>query len=325
VISFRYHLVTIVAVFLALALGVLAGTTVVKQTLVNSLRKGERQAEAQVADQQKQIGALNQFFGQALPWLTSGRLDGREVVVVTHDGSDPAALRGAQQALRSAGAQFVTLTVTSLMDAPTASTRTQLDHILGISEATPRLTVVSAAADALATRLAEGPLGGVAGGATPTPSGSPSATPTAGPSPSPAGPADLLVAMVERGFVRSPDTSDISSVGGPGQLMVVVAGGDRPPAVPIDTFVLPLVDGLAKDGSLVAGVESLATETHPFVPLLRQEPVPVSSDHLVTVDDVDQMAGRVALVLGLSRMVGGRTGGNYGTKPGAESILPAAV
>ena len=36
-ISFRYHLVTIVAVFLALGLGVLAGTTVLDQALVDRL------------------------------------------------------------------------------------------------------------------------------------------------------------------------------------------------------------------------------------------------------------------------------------------------
>jgi len=320
VISFRYHLVTIVAVFLALALGVLAGTTVVKQTLVNSLRRGERQAEAQAAAYRKQIALSNQFLGQALPWLTNARLDGREGVVVTHDGVDAAAVRGAQQAIRVAGADLVTLTVTSLMDAPTASTRSQLDHLLGISEATPRLTVVSAAAAALGARLAEGPAPG--SGASPSPSvGAPTPTLT----PTPARSQDLLVALVERGFVRSPDTSDLTLVGGPAQLMVVVAGGERQPAVPIDTFVLPLVGGLVRDGSLVAAVESLATEAHPFVSLLRQEPVPVSTERLVTVDDVDQVPGRVALVLGLSRMVNGRTGGNYGTKAGAESVLPAAA
>ncbi|MFN2589454.1 MAG: copper transporter, partial [Actinomycetota bacterium] len=38
-ISFRYHVVTIVAVFLALIIGVLLGTTVVKQSVIDDLRR----------------------------------------------------------------------------------------------------------------------------------------------------------------------------------------------------------------------------------------------------------------------------------------------
>ena len=37
-ISFRYHLVSIIAVFLALVLGIVMGTTVIKQGVITSLR-----------------------------------------------------------------------------------------------------------------------------------------------------------------------------------------------------------------------------------------------------------------------------------------------
>src|SRR5438876_572478 len=46
-ISFRYHVVTIVAVFLALGLGVLAGTTVLDQGLVKNLKARTDAAEQQ--------------------------------------------------------------------------------------------------------------------------------------------------------------------------------------------------------------------------------------------------------------------------------------
>ena len=37
-ISFRYHLVSLVAIFLALAIGITAGSTVIKESVVDNLR-----------------------------------------------------------------------------------------------------------------------------------------------------------------------------------------------------------------------------------------------------------------------------------------------
>ncbi|MEX2421373.1 MAG: copper transporter, partial [Actinomycetota bacterium] len=58
-ISFRYHIVTIVAVFLALGLGVLAGTTVIDQQIVDGLRAQIVQANRQVGELQADVDALS--------------------------------------------------------------------------------------------------------------------------------------------------------------------------------------------------------------------------------------------------------------------------
>ncbi|MFN2523414.1 MAG: copper transporter, partial [Mycobacteriales bacterium] len=41
IIDFRYHLVSIIAVFLALALGIVVGTTALNGGIVDTLRRGQ--------------------------------------------------------------------------------------------------------------------------------------------------------------------------------------------------------------------------------------------------------------------------------------------
>jgi len=296
-ISFRYHLVTIVAVFLALALGVLAGTTVIKQTLVEQLRNNNRRVGEQNADLRGQLGDFRGFVGASRDWLVNGALDGQRVVLVTYDPPDQDALGQTRDALVTAGAEIVTLTMTSKVDS--AGAGDQLADILAVDPSTPHDILVSDAAVALANRLAHGVAPGTAGSVP-----------------------DLLEEMVKAGFIRASDTSDLASVGGAGQLKVVVGGGQAQPAVPIDTFVLDLVRQMSDAGAIVAAGESEDAdgEAHPFVPLLRKDGS-ISTDHLMTVDDVDQDVGGIALVLGLSRMLEGGSGGNYGTDRGAQ-LLP---
>ena len=83
-ISFRYHLVSIVAVFLALAVGILMGTTVIKQGIIDQLKrssdnaiKNSNQLRTQVSQLQAEIAVLNRFMTQSEPQLITGRLTGR--------------------------------------------------------------------------------------------------------------------------------------------------------------------------------------------------------------------------------------------------------
>ena len=100
-ISFRYHLVSIVAVFLALGLGILAGTTVINQQVVKGLKSRTKAAERDVAsyrrqlfDIRDQVGDLQGFIKDATPFLIDGKLAGQQVVLLTQDGSDQEARKG---------------------------------------------------------------------------------------------------------------------------------------------------------------------------------------------------------------------------------------
>ncbi|HEX9375265.1 MAG TPA: copper transporter [Actinomycetota bacterium] len=299
-ISFRYHLVTIVAVFLALALGVLAGTTVIKQTLVEQLRKNNSRVADQNSDLRSQVGELrgfvSSFVSGARDWLIDGALDGERAVVITWDPVDQDAVGQARDGLATAGAEVVTLTMTSKL--ASAGATEELADLLGVDGTTPPDVVVSDASLALADRLARG-AGTVARPET-----------------------DLLEELVKAGFVRAAPTSDLSAVGGPDRLEVVVGGGQAQPAVPIDTFVLQMVREMSDAGVMIAAGEGEDADAaaHPLVSLLRQDDS-LSTDRLMTVDDMDQDVGGVALVLGLDRMLLGGSGGNYGTDEGAQ-LLP---
>jgi hypothetical protein len=91
-ISFRYHLVSIVAVFLALALGVLLGTTVVNQGLIDDLNRRTDAAvkrvdelNDQVRDLEGQVRTWEAFGAVAQPLLVDGQLVGRQAVIATMD------------------------------------------------------------------------------------------------------------------------------------------------------------------------------------------------------------------------------------------------
>ena len=72
-ISFRYHIVTIVAVFVALGAGILLGGTFFDTVLANQLQQQVRaqgakldRAESQVADLESQLASIQQL-GSILP------------------------------------------------------------------------------------------------------------------------------------------------------------------------------------------------------------------------------------------------------------------
>jgi hypothetical protein len=104
VISFRYHVVTVVAVFLALALGLLAGGAFVQPGLVDQLRNQTDSQLGTIADLRKQVGdlraqaaGLEAFSEAALSHLTQDRLAGSSVVLVAQEGVEDAVVTEARQ------------------------------------------------------------------------------------------------------------------------------------------------------------------------------------------------------------------------------------
>jgi len=94
-ISFRFHMVSIVAVFLALAIGIVVGSTVIDRAIVEGLRSrvdevSDNLDERQAANDELQgeVGALTEFTDQAAALSVDGRLTDTVTVVVTDAGVD---------------------------------------------------------------------------------------------------------------------------------------------------------------------------------------------------------------------------------------------
>jgi hypothetical protein len=307
VISFRYHIVTIVAVFLALAIGLLAGSAFVQPELQRELEDQTAELQRANADLREaltevraEVAALDGFAEATLPYLTSNRLAGTQVVVVSQEGVEDAVLGQTQRSLVESGAEVLAvLSARNELASQDPETQAGLAEILqrpdAVLEDLPSLT-----ATAIAERLALG--NGI---------GSPSE--------------DLLNELLSAGFLAPVGTgvseAALQEIGAPGQVVVVLGGGSvEEPVLPLEEFGVPLVRSLASLEVPVAAGES-STTLVPFVGLIRED----GTDGAVTVDDLDLSMGGAALVLGLEALVERGEGGAYGFKDGAEPLPPLTL
>jgi hypothetical protein len=312
VIPWRYHLVSIMAIFLALGLGVVVGTTVINPGLVKNLNNQTdqltqhvRDLQKNVLDQQSELDTMSTFGEQAMPYLVGDSLLGRQVVIVTEEGVDARAIAETRRALDLSGAEILTtLTVRPTMSGETPTAQHELATLLGLSSTTSSDLLASEAARSLAQRLATDPGGDL--------SGRP----------------DPLGEMLSQGFLISsaPDISDstLKDIGGRGQMVVAVGGGTVDPLSPSSAlFMEPFVIELLSAGVVSGAGESLASDEG-FVSELRSNVDDSSVAPLVTVDNVDLPVGASAMVLGLDEALSGGTGGDYGVKDGTTRLLPPA-
>jgi hypothetical protein len=311
-ISFRYHIFTIVAIFLAVGVGLLFGSSVVQPALIDNLRRQTheltqdlRDTRAEVSDLKAQVGALQQA-GDILPSLDPGTLTGVPVVLVTHDGVDARLLSQARLSLSEAGVKVVAeLSITDRMAVGDEPSREALAQLLGMAGDTETPSLQTRAAEVLAQRLAVGEPRRVV-----PPNGT-----------------DILDEFLTANFLTTPPGSsaisrgDLPGIGGKGQLLIVLSGAQGVPLIDPQDFFVPLVEGLVQRGAAVAAGESVSTE-YPFVPALRADGAAGDGTRMVTVDDLDFSVGGAALVLGLERLMLLGQGGNYGIKAGATAALP---
>jgi Copper transport outer membrane protein, MctB len=109
-IDFRYHLVSIIAVFLALAIGLIVGaealqpgTTSVLQQEVKTARQNNNNLSKQDSQLTKQLGFDNAFAQAAAGRLLPGLLSGQSVVLVLAPGADSTTVNGITTAVKRAG------------------------------------------------------------------------------------------------------------------------------------------------------------------------------------------------------------------------------
>ena len=304
-ISLRYHVVTIVAVFLSLALGLLAGSAFVQPRLVDQLKKQTdglrteaRDLRSQITDLRSQVAALGAFTDAALPFLAEGRLAAAPVVIVAQEGVQDSVIAESLQALDASGANVIaTFSARAKLASLDEGDRRQLAQILGSPDAAPE-TLPELAASAIARRLS-----------------------TPGKRADPANP-DVLHELLSAGFLTSigSQVSDatLEQIGGPSQVVVVLSGGtNAQPSIAPETFAIPLIQALETAGLPVAAGQSRDSASA-FVEQLRGG----GTDGIVTVDDLDASMGGAALVLGLQRLIVSGLGGAYGLADGTEVLPP---
>lgn len=109
-IDFRYHLVSVVAVFLALTVGLVLGTTVLQDPLFNNLEsetaelRGQSEDLRAERDEAERLSAgADELAEAAAPELLEGRLDGLDVVTVAAHGTADEAADALDERIHEAG------------------------------------------------------------------------------------------------------------------------------------------------------------------------------------------------------------------------------
>ena len=306
-ISMRYHIVSIAAVFLAIALGVVLGSTAISERLLSGLNRDNDSLARQVKDlqaegtaQRDRLSDADAFAAAAAPMAVRGQLDRRTVAIVTTADADPADRDAIAALIRQAGA-----TVTGelqLTDAFTDGSRA--DQLRELVTRLPAGVQLPTASDA--GTLAGGLLGALlllnANNNRPQASADESAAALAG--------------LADGGFVRVGENLR------PAQLAVVLTGGaitgdaagDR--AAMIARFATQLDRSGA--GTVLVGRTAAADGTGP-VGVARADTAITSV--LSTVDGTQTAAGRIVTVLALREQLDGAAG-RYGTAGNAQAVAP---
>jgi hypothetical protein len=303
-ITLRQHLISLIAVFLALGLGVLAGTTFISPNAVKTLQKAVNVLNQRETSLEDQNNALTQQLQQMTTGATAvrdrivaGALDGQAAVLVAFDTTPAAEIAAVAQTLEEAGAHLEgSFVLASTLGIPNETARQQVVTTLGL----PTTATTETIEGSLVQRLADSLDGRVPGFLS------------------------KLVAAGLAAVASVPAPAPPQSVALPGSDVVILAPGQDPPGTIVgpdfgSQLILPLARILSGAGVLQAVAEDGSTQD-PVLGLLRGEP----TLRAVTVDGIDTPLGQASLVLGLQDAAAGLWG-NYGSGPGASAPFPSPV
>lgn len=331
-INFRFHLVSLVAVFLALGLGILVGSTVIDQRIVNRLDaeidrvdKENRARKAAGEALEKENAEINKFIDLVEPFAGDARLEGLAVALVVERGVDRGWVKETETALRAAGAEVPAIMWFDDSWQLDTDTRVQaLQSALGVTGNTNETR--DAALDLLARRLVKVPVSGSTASSTTRPV---SSTSTRAPTSTtqPVNRVDVLAALEDAGFlsVTDGDRSALDAFpSGASEVLLVTGDGSHFLGRDLTAaFARALVR--ADLPTVVAAVYDPGTDRR-TAPERGASLAPVRDDRelsrsVSTVDDLELTQGRIASVLSLE-VIGSGNVGHYGYGAGASAPLP---
>jgi hypothetical protein len=339
-INVRYHVYSLVAVFLALAIGVAAGSTVVQRSVVDNLRSTQGRIEknldslqADNNDLQVRIGALEKRSGSLSDdgptSLLADELTGKPVVLIRVQGVAGDVLDRVRNTLSVAGADTVADIEVKAASADPDTLSTLAEELgLAVDQREPE-QIEQAVGEQLGALLAavDATSFGVIGQSSAR-SASDSQPPATDPQPSPE-------ALQLREYADSLDNAGILSVRGPlgkdanvpdGRPELLIIGGMTTQFDPVP-LLRPLLEVLADTGRPVTLAADATLASPPgqgekasgIVATVRG--AGRLRDRVSTVDVLDDFAGLAAMVLGLADLANGQIG-HYGVGEGADALLP---
>jgi Copper transport outer membrane protein, MctB len=307
VIDFRYHVISIVAIFLALATGIALGAGPLgeefDQQLANQADR-DRQAKEDLRDQLDQVEKVMDFESElnqsVAPQLTGDRLEGRSVAVFVLPGADEEAVDSVTTRVENAGGTI-------------SSTITIQDGLMDPEE--------QQTAEGIASRVLEG-VDGV-----PSTEGAQSyqlvglslargylATTEAG------APVDAAAQEIDAAYGEADYVTHDGDIPRRANLAVVIAGPpSEEPQVGQGELLAILVQAMdSLSGGVVVAGPLTSAEEDGYVAAVRDSD---ASDSVSTVDVVDRTSGQIVTVLALAQQAEGAVG-QYGADDSADAVIP---
>jgi Copper transport outer membrane protein, MctB len=316
VINFRYHLVSLVAVFLALAIGIFIGATELRPDVTASLNRISKLEQRQIASLQsgnrqlqQELGNNQAFAQAAAPLLLPGLLTGQRVVLVAAPGADSQTITGVTTAVRQAGAKVTgqVLLQQSFFDTG-ASTESRLEALArqldppGVSldgqEAQqitdPQITGQQQAAAVIAAAVVTKAAPGVA-----TAEGK-----------------DILQGFAGQGYLQVSPANGATALA-PATLAVVIIPATAPSDGDSDPANLGLISVTqqlqhASNGAVLAGSYPGSGPGSAIDELVSGN----TGAQLFSVDNANTETGQIMVVQALNELLAGHKPASYGVGPG---------
>jgi Copper transport outer membrane protein, MctB len=310
VIDFRYHLVSLIAVFLAIALGIIIGTTALNEPLqaniegqVSELEQDKRSLEDQIQQLQTQVDTSDSFAEAVAPALVEGALSGSSVLLILGNEDVPPDEVEQITALITEAGGSVSGTISlgpAYSDPSTASGLQNYVTGPGMPPAGVELPETDDAGQLVGGLLAQVLM-----------------VPPGGTEPDRAATSSVLAGLVALDVLASEGDSVA-----PADYAVLLTSGafTGDDAAERNATLVELVTALdaAGSGAVVAG-DAAASGENGLVGVIRADPDPAIA--VSTVDNLGTAAGRISTVLALGAESEG-TSGRYGIGEDAQPVPP---
>ena len=289
-ITFRYHVVTLVAVFMAIGLGVLFGATFIDQNIVDGLeaaqaRLGDRNQtlRGHIVDLERENQALQTFTGSTRDLVVRNSLRDVPIVLVTFESTPGDALDAVRETLTLAGARTVgQLDLSDRLDLRSEQNREALATVLGSTSRDPAVLSEALVAQRGTAVVGQNP--------------------------------EFLTRLLAAELASEPIALAADVVAPDDPPAVVMVGGGAAREIN-DRIAVPLARELGTRQTVTAAVEN-GTDIQLLKPI-RDD----SGLRVVTVDSIETPLGQSSLAIGLQGALGGQFG-HYGRAGGATTALP---
>lgn len=281
--GFKYHIVTVAAIFFALTVGLVIGSLYVSPQLTDrqtrAIRDLRASLDADVREQRQKIEQYQEFFDQALPALVQRRLAGTGIALVQM-GDYPELLPRVRETLLLADATiFSETTLESALARPDELLKATLDPL---HAETPQIPADRAGFARLLAEL-------LAGAA--------------------ATPENILAPLANANLLRTSSDSDYTR---PARWVVLIGGSREESSLRPENLDTPLLRELQKTGATLVVCEPADARVSHIAAYRALNP------DIITIDNIDQETGLCTLVYAMRGAPGA-----FGIKETANRLFPA--